>query len=49
MDVTHEHTDFGAQISFLGSEGLYSLFDLKSNLFFCYSKFPIEGCITRTY
>jgi hypothetical protein len=76
MDVPHEHTDFEAQILFLGSEGLYSLFDRKSkfflllfkipdrshflkvyihfltekvSLFWCYSKFPIEGCITRTY
>jgi hypothetical protein len=35
MDVSHDHTGFGTQIPFLGSEDLFSLFDLQENLTTC--------------
>jgi hypothetical protein len=35
MDMSHDHTDFGAQIPFLGSEGLFSPYDPQKYIFSC--------------
>jgi hypothetical protein len=41
---------FWPQIPFMGSEGLFSAFwPLKVYIFLMYTKFPIDGCITRPY
>jgi hypothetical protein len=48
MDISHDHTDFGPQIPFMGSKGLFSPFrPLKVYIFFFFIKFLIYGCITR--
>jgi hypothetical protein len=48
--ISHDHTNFGAQISFLASKGLFSPFQLlKAYIFFIYIKFPIDEYITRPY
>jgi hypothetical protein len=50
MDKSHDHTDFGAQIRFLGSEGLFSFFwPPKSISFLLHVKFTIDGLFTRSY
>jgi uncharacterized protein YggT (Ycf19 family) len=43
MDISHDHTDFGPQIPFLGSGGLFSPFwPLKVYIFFIFIKFSID-------
>jgi hypothetical protein len=50
MDVSYDYTDFGPQIPFLGSEGLFSPFwPSRVNFFLLHAKFPNDGCITRPY
>jgi hypothetical protein len=50
IDLSHNNTDLGAQIPFLGSEGLFSPFwPLKPYKFFIYIKLPIDGYVTRPY
>jgi hypothetical protein len=34
MDMSHDHTNFGPQILFLGSEGLFSPFLTPKSIFF---------------
>jgi hypothetical protein len=42
MNISHDYTDFGPQIPFLGSEGLFSpLRPLKAYIFFIHIKFLI--------
>jgi hypothetical protein len=50
MDISHDDTDFGPQIPFLGSEGSFSPFrPLKVYIFFIFIKLLIDGYITRPY
>jgi hypothetical protein len=43
MDKSHDHTNFGPQIPFSGSRGLFLLFwPLKVHMFFIHIKFPID-------
>jgi hypothetical protein len=50
MDISHDHTDFGPQIPFLGSEDLFSPFlPPKVCLILFHVKFPNDGCFTRPY
>jgi hypothetical protein len=50
MDISHDHIDFGPQIPFLGSGGLFSPFwPPKVYFFLLHVKFPIDGYITRPY
>jgi hypothetical protein len=50
MDISHDHTDFGPQIPFLGSRGQFLPFwPPKVYFFMLHVKFPIDGCITRPY
>jgi hypothetical protein len=39
MDISHDHTDFLAQILFLGSEDSFSLFYFKEYVFVIYLYF----------
>jgi hypothetical protein len=47
IDISHNHSDFGAQIQCLGSDGLFS--SLTVCIFFHYIKFLIDGYITQPY
>jgi putative effector of murein hydrolase LrgA (UPF0299 family) len=50
MDVSHDHTDLGPQIPFLGSEGSFSPLRLLKVCVFCiYIKFLIDAYIKRLY
>jgi hypothetical protein len=43
MDISHDHADFGTQIPFMGSDGLFlPLRSLKVYIFFIYIKFLID-------
>jgi hypothetical protein len=50
LDISHDHIDFGPQIPFLGSGGLFSPFwPPKVYFFLLHVKFPIDWYITRPY
>jgi hypothetical protein len=47
MDISHDHTDYRAQVPFLGPFSPF--WPLKAYIFFIYIKFPIVGYVTRPY
>jgi hypothetical protein len=50
MNILHDHIDFGPQIPFLGSEGLFLHFGTRKVYFFLlHVKLPIDGYITQPY
>jgi hypothetical protein len=50
MDMSHDHTDFGAQIPFMDPGGLFLPFrPPKVYFFLLHVKFLIDGYISRPY